>query len=77
MNACQMEFEKRNPGIGSMKSEQACEGNTKGMEGGSEWRWGRARLSRWRQQEEEDGLAGRGYACKETLGSKNKEFGIG
>lgn len=31
MNACHMGFKKRNPGIGSMKSKQACEGNTKGM----------------------------------------------
>lgn len=79
MNACQMGFEKRNPGINSMKRscKQACEENTKGLEGGTEWRWGRARLSRWRQQEEEDGLAVRGYACKETLESKSKEFGIG
>lgn len=76
-----MGFKKRNPGIDSMKRscKQACEGSTKGMEGESEWRWGRTRLSRWRQQEEEenDGLAGRGYACKETLESKSKEFGFG
>lgn len=47
MNACQMGFKKRNPDTDSMKRscKQACEGNTKGMERGNEWRWGRARLS--------------------------------
>lgn len=74
-----MGFKKRNTCTDSMKRacKQACEGNTKGMEGGSEWRWGRARLSRWRQQEEEDGQVERGFACRETLESKSKEFGTG
>lgn len=57
--------------------KQACEGSTKGLEGGSEWGRRKARLSRWRQREEEDGQAGRGFACKETLESESKEFGVG